>query len=289
MKIAVTGAGGFIGSALVLYLESEGHDLTLLSREDLSDPDFSGVETVIHCAALAHRTGSERPNADAFDAVNHRLTVGLAEKARQSGVRRFIFVSTIYTIAGNPSPLTPDLPFAPRDDYGQAKAKAEAALLAMTGIEVVIARPVLVYGPDARANLRALMKLCDTGLPLPFGLANNCRSFVSLENVVRALDFLAQAPAADVSGQIFHLAEPQPRSTRELVAKARKAMGRPSRLVPMPAFLMRILLTLSGRKTLYEQLFGDMVADTSSLLALGFEYLPGDPQLEAMAKAAQNN
>ncbi len=287
MKVAVTGAGGFIGSAVLRELAGNGHDTLALSRDALLAPDFDGVDAVIHCAALAHRTGAERPQADEFDAVNHRLTVELAEKARQAGVRRFIFVSTIYTIAGNPSPLMSDMPLSPRDDYGHAKAKAEAALLAMRGIEVVIARPVLVYGPDARANLRALMKLCDTGLPLPFGLADNRRSFVSLENVARALVFLVNAKKDQVSGQIFHLAEPEPRSTRELVSKARKAMGRPSRLLPVPAFLMKVLLTLVGRQTLYEQLFGDMVADTSSLLAIGFDYLPGDPQIAAMATATQ--
>jgi len=260
MRIAITGAHGFIGSAVLRQLVNDGHETVALSRNDLPAPDFSDVEVVIHCAALAHRTGAERPQADEFDAVNHRLTVQLAEKARKAGVRRFIFVSTIYTIAGNPSPLVPDMPLAPRDDYGQAKAKAEVALLAMTDIEVVIARPVLVYGPNARANLRALMKLCDTGLPLPFGSANNRRSFVSLENVARALAFLANTGSDQVSGNIFHLAEPEPRSTHELVSKARAAMGRPSRLVPVPAFCMEMLLTLLGKKTLYEQLFGDMVA-----------------------------
>lgn len=289
MKTAVTGASGFIGSAVLCCLASEGYETLALSRNELSAPDFSDVETVIHCAALAHRTGAERPQADEFDAVNHRLTVTLAEKAKQAGVRRFVFVSTIYTIAGNPSPLMPDMPFAPRDDYGRAKAKAEAALLAMTGIEVVIARPVLVYGPEARANLRALMKLCDTGLPLPFGSANNHRSFVSLENAARALVFLAKAPSDKVAGQIFHLAEPEPRSTRELVSKARAAIGRPLRLMPVPAVCMRILLTLVGKKTLYEQLYGDMVADTSSMLTIGFDYLPGDPQIVAMAKSTQEN
>lgn len=289
MRIAVTGAGGFIGNAVLRELSGEGHETIAISRNDLLVPNFSDVETVIHCAALAHRTGTERPQADEFDAVNHRLTVELAKKAMQDGVRRFIFVSTIYTIANNPSPLMPDMSLAPRDDYGCAKAKAETALLAMTGIEVVIARPVLVYGPDARANLRALMKLCDTGLPLPFGSANNHRSFVSRENVARALAFLTQAPADKVAGQIFHLAEPRPRSTRELISKTRAAMGRPSRLLPVPAACMRILLTLVGKKTIYEQLFGDMVADTSSLLNIGFQYLPGDPQIIAMAKAAQKN
>lgn len=289
MKVAVTGARGFIGGAVVQQLMGEGHETIGLSRDDLSDPDFAGVDTVIHCAALAHRTGAERPQADEFDAVNHHLTIDLAQKAKQSGVRRFIFVSTIYTVARNPLPLTPDMPLAPYDDYGRAKAKAEIALLAMTGIEVVIARPVLVYGPDARANLRALMKLCDTALPLPFGLANNRRSFVSLENVARALAYLANAQSDQVSGKIFHLAEPQPRSIRELVSIARKAMDRPSRLLPVPAFAMKLLLSMLGKKTLYDQLFGDMIADTSSLLAVGFHYLPGDSQIAAMAKTAQRS
>ncbi|MDH7785045.1 UDP-glucose 4-epimerase [Ochrobactrum sp. 19YEA23] len=289
MKIVVTGAGGFIGSAVAQQLNHERHQVTPLSRSDLAHADFAEIEVVVHCAALAHRTGAERPDADAFDAVNHRLTVELAAKAKQAGVKRFIFVSTIYTIAGNPSPLTPDMPLAPRadDDYGRAKAIAEAALLAMTGIEIVIARPVLVYGPGARANLRALMKLCDSALPLPFGMANNRRSFISLQNAARALVFLSQAPAEKVVGRVFHLAEPKPRSTRELVSIARRAMGRPVRLLPVPPVLMRLLLTGLGRKGLYEQLFGDLTADTSSLIEAGFEYLPGDPQIEAMALEAR--
>lgn len=283
MRIAVTGAGGFIGGALVRMLRAEGHDVVPLSRNDLSDPDLSGIETVVHCAALAHRTGSERPDATTFDAVNHRLAVELAFKAKAACVKRFVFVSTIYTIAGNPLPLTPDMPLAPRDDYGRSKAKAEADLSAMTGIEIVIARPVLVYGPSARANLKALIKLCDNGLPLPFGLARNRRSFVSLENVARALVFLSTAPADRVAGQVFHLAEPQTRSTRELVTKLRAALGKPPRLVPVPPVLMKMLLAALGKRGLYDQLFGDLVADGSSLIAAGFDYLPGDPQLEAMA------
>ncbi|MBB4092901.1 NAD-dependent epimerase/dehydratase family protein [Ochrobactrum pecoris] len=284
MKIAVTGAGGFIGSALTQMLGREGHDVLPLSRNELSDPDFSGVETVVHCAALAHRTGAERPDADTFDAVNHRLAVELATKAKAADVKRFVFVSTIYTIAGNPSPLTPDMPLKPRDDYGRAKAKAEADLREINGIEVVIARPVLVYGPGARANLMALIKLCDSGLPLPFGLANNRRSFVSLENVARALTFLSVAPAEKVAGQVFHLAEPQPRSTKELVTKLRAALGKPVRLVPVPPIFMRIVLSAAGKSGLYDQLYGDLVADSSSLIEAGFNYLPGDRQLEAMAR-----
>ncbi|MEJ5018882.1 NAD-dependent epimerase/dehydratase family protein [Ochrobactrum vermis] len=284
MKIAVTGAGGFIGSALTQMLTGEGHEVLPLSRNELSDPDLSDVETVVHCAALAHRTGAERPDAATFDAVNHRLAVELAVKAKAACVRRFVFVSTIYVIAGNSSPLMPDMPLKPRDDYGRAKAKAEAGLREISGIEIVIARPVLVYGPGARANLKALIKLCDSGMPLPFGLANNKRSFVSLENVARALTFLSVAPAEKVAGRVFHLAEPQPRSTKELVTKLRAALGKPERLVPVPPIFMRILLSAAGKSGLYDQLYGDLVADSSSLVDAGFDYLPGDRQLEAMAR-----
>ncbi|KAB2717398.1 NAD-dependent epimerase/dehydratase family protein [Brucella intermedia] len=285
MRIAVTGAGGFIGSALTQMLAGEGYEVLPLSRNALSGPDLSGVETVVHCAALAHRTGAERPDVATFDAVNHRLAVELAARAKAAGVRRFVFVSTIYTVAGNPSPLTPDMPLKPRDDYGRAKARAETDLRELSGIEIVIARPVLVYGPGARANLKALIRLCDSGLPLPFGLANNQRSLVSLENVARALTFLSVAPAQKVAGRVFHLAEPQPRSTKELVTKLRTALGKPSRLVPVPPVVMRLLLSAAGRSGLYDQLYGDLVADTSSLIEAGFDYLPGDRQLEAMAQA----
>ncbi|MCB4918318.1 NAD-dependent epimerase/dehydratase family protein [Brucella intermedia] len=285
MRIAVTGAGGFIGSALTQMLAGEGHEVLPLSRNALSGPDLSGVETVVHCAALAHRTGAERPDAATFDAVNHRLAVELATRAKAAGVKRFVFVSTIYAIAGNPSPLTPDMPLNPRDDYGRVKARAETDLRELSGIEIVIARPVLVYGPGARANLKALIRLCDSGLPLPFGLANNRRSFVSLENVARALTFLSVAPAQKVAGRVFHLAEPQPRSTKELVTMLRTALGKPSRLVPVPPVVMRLLLSAAGKSGLYDQLYGDLVADTSSLIDAGFDYLPGDRQLEAMAQA----
>ncbi|MCK1977841.1 hypothetical protein LNK15_12465, partial [Jeotgalicoccus huakuii] len=101
-----------------------------------------------------------------------------------------------------------------------------------------------------RANLKALIRLCDSGLPLPFGLANNRRSFVSLENVARALTFLSVAPAQKVAGRVFHLAEPQPRSTKELVTKLRAALGKPSRLVPVPPVVMRLLLSAAGKSGL---------------------------------------
>ncbi len=288
MTIAVTGAGGFVGSAVLRLLEETGQSALLLSRENLAQANFTGIETVIHCAALAHRTGAERPDQKTFDAVNHRLAVELAHRARDAGVKRFVFVSTIYTVAGNPQPLVPDMPLLPKagDAYASAKTQAEAALRTIEGIEMVIARPVLIYGPGARANLKALMRLCDSAVPLPFGNATNRRSFVSLQNVARALVFLATAPTEKVAGRVFHLAEPEPRSTLELVSKARASIGRPARLLPVPRWVMKVLLTALGKGSLYDQLFGDLVADGSAINKVGFDYLPGDAQIEAMAHTA---
>lgn len=291
MKIAVTGAGGFVGSAVLHELQEAGLPSLPLSRSDLAQADFSGVETIIHCAALAHRTGKERPDEEAFDTVNHRLVVDLANRARSAGVKRFVFVSTIYTVAGNLMPLTPDMPLRPRegDAYAIAKAKAEAALMAMDGIEIVIARPTLIYGPDARANLKALMKLCDSSLPLPFGMAENRRSLVSLQNAARALVFLSTEQTEKVAGRIFHLAEAEPRSTRELVTKVRQALGRGAKLLPVPLWMMKLALTMLGKKGLYDQLFGDFLVDGSALTKADFDYLPGDAELAAMALQARNN
>ncbi len=100
--------------------------------------------------------------------------------------------------------------------------------------------------------------------------------------------FLSEAPAEKVAGRVFHLAEPQPRSTREIVGKARAAMQRPARLVPVPPLIMKFCWGI-GKRGLYDQLFGNLVADSSSLIEAGFEYLPGDPQLELMARAAKDS
>ncbi|MBX8814247.1 NAD-dependent epimerase/dehydratase family protein [Ochrobactrum sp. MR34] len=283
MKIAVTGAGGFIGRRLVVYLREQAHEVQIIARHELSEPDFSGVECVIHCAGIAHRSGKNAADPSEMDAVNHRLAVALAEQARTAGVKRFIFVSTINVVAGHPSPLTTDLSYRPLSDYGYTKALAEQGLLKMQGIEIGIARPALVYGAGAPGNLRLLLKLCDSAVPLPFGCANNQRSFVSCNNVVRALEFMAQADQAQIDHRIFHLADPVLLSTKQLVTRLRQAMGKANRMVPVPRPLMKAGLTLLGKKAIYEQLFEDLIIDGNDLKAAGFTYHDGQPDMAAMA------
>ncbi|HWD12490.1 MAG TPA: NAD-dependent epimerase/dehydratase family protein [Pseudochrobactrum sp.] len=283
MKIAVTGAGGFIGRRLVQHLCEHAHEVRIIARHELSEPDFSGVECVIHCAGIAHRSGSNAASPAEMDAVNHRLALVLAEQARAAGVKRFIFVSTINVVAGHPPPLTADLSYHPLSDYGHTKALAEQGLLKMQGIEIGIARPALVYGAGAPGNLRLLLKLCDSVLPLPFGSANNQRSFVSLSNVVRALEFMARADRVQIDHRIFHLADPVALSTKQLVMMLRQAMGRANRMVPVPRRLMQAGLIPLGKKAMYEQLYEDLIIDGSDLEMAGFAYSDGQPDMTAMA------
>ena len=288
MKIAVTGAGGFIGRRLVMHLREQAHEVRIIARHELSEPDFSGIECVIHCAGIAHSSGSNAASPAEMDAVNHRLVLALAEQARMAGVKRFIFVSTINVVAGHPSPLTTDLSYRPLSDYGHTKALAEQGLLKMQGIEIGIARPALVYGAGAPGNLRLLLKLCDSAVPLPFGCANNQRSFVSCNNVVRALEFMALAGQSQIDRRIFHLADPVLLSTKQLVTRLRQAMGKANRMVPVPRSLMKAGLTFLGKKAMYEQLFEDLMIDGSDLKAAGFTYRDGQPDMTAMADAYIN-
>lgn len=283
-KIAVTGSAGFIGSALVRHLR-ENCDTIAIGRNALPRPDLSGVDVVIHCAALAHRFGKSTLPYEELDKVNNLLASDLAKHAAESGVKRFVFVSTINVVAGNKPPLTPEMEYNPLNDYGRSKARAEQSLMQLKGIDIVIARPSLVYGPNAPGNLAALMRLCRSGIPLPFGCAKNSRSFLSITNAIRALEFLATAEADKVAGKIFHLAEPIPRSTAEIIAECRTARNRPARLVPVPKFVFRIPLSLLGKRAAYEQLFGDLEVDSTSLVAAGFRFVDGQPDLHAMAFA----
>lgn len=272
MKIAVTGAGGFIGSAVLAHLEQAGHQAVRITRDRLAKPDFSGVEAIIHCAGIAHKTGRNAADPAEMDAVNHHLVLSLAAQARDAGVSRFVFVSSINVVAGQPSPLTVNMPYHPLSAYGEAKALAEQGLLKMQGIECVIARPALTYGAGAPGNLQSLLRLCDSRLLLPFGCADNQRSFVSLNNVVRGLEFLAQAQRSKVAGRIFHLADPLPLATKQLVTLFRQMMNRPRNLMPVPRFVMKAGLVLLGKQVMYEQLFENMIIDGHDLEEAGFRY-----------------
>ncbi len=273
--IFVTGATGFIGSHVVHTLAARGYPLRvalrrpqavatlpsgvegvvvgdLQGRVEWSAP-LRGADTVIHLAGRAHVLREADSLAESLcQAVNVAATAALADAAGASGVRRFVFISSSKVLGEETRPgvvWTEDTPPAPQDAYGRSKLAAEQALGEVsrdTGIEVVILRPPVVYGPGVRANIFELFRLVDRGVPLPLGLVQNRRSFVFVGNLVDAIIHVVGAPSA--AGQVFHVCDGVPVSTTTLVSAIGRALDRPVRLLPVPPGLLR----LAGRA-------GDMV------------------------------
>ncbi|NWO04484.1 MAG: NAD-dependent epimerase/dehydratase family protein [Alteromonadaceae bacterium] len=280
--IAITGATGFIGHYLQQELARAGFPVVGITRNggngcrsvgDLSaaprwEACLEGVETVIHCAAVAHRpVGCTPEELDYLDRVNVQATESLASACRHAGVRRLIFLSSVKvygeSTAGR-SPFTETDPLAPEDAYGESKRQAEAILEAHAGerLQVCSLRLPLVYGPNAKANVRKLERLSLSGLPLPFGSIRNRRSLLSLDNlgcVVKALLSRAEWPCR------LNVADPGPVSVAELVRYLAAAHGRRVRLFPVPVALFTLAGRLAGRQSMVQRLTGDLEMDTTCL------------------------
>jgi nucleoside-diphosphate-sugar epimerase len=267
--IVVTGGNGFVGRRLCAELAARGRSVRAAVRE-LREPDpqafpvgdidadtdwdaaLAGAEAVIHCAARVHvmRDSANDPLA-AFRAVNLEGTRRLAEVAAAAGVRRVVYLSSIKvngesTVPGSPFRAS-DTP-RPSDAYAVSKWEAEQALYeiaARTGLEVVVVRPPLVYGPGVRANFERLMRLVARGAPIPLGSVDNRRSMVGLDNLVDLLIRCVDHPAA--ARQTFLVSDRRDLSTPEWIRMLAVAMGRPARLLPVPPALLRLGGRLAGR------------------------------------------
>lgn len=295
-KILVTGAGGFVGTALVRHLRDRGCpvvavyrqllDSTLRSgpatfiRELSVDTDWSqplsGVDTVIHLAARVHQLG-EVPGVASekrYDEVNRAATLKLAQDAVAAGVRRFIFVSSIkvngdWTLPGRPF-RADDHP-RPSDAYARSKAAAEQQLLALmaeTGLEVVIVRPSLIYGPGVKANVAKLLDTLARGVPLPLGgVRYNRRSLLAVENLLDLLTLCIEAPQA--AGATLLVSDDEDVSTAELIELLGEGLGKKVRLIPIPASWLEGGARLLGRAEVAQRLCGSLQVDiqpTKSLL-----------------------
>lgn len=284
----VTGANGFVGRRLCeALLAREGLVRAAVRRADTgqlpgvevvpgcnleSDSHWStalgGVECVVHCAARVHvMKESAVDPLTAFRQLNVGGTLRVATAAVHAGVRRFVFLSSVKVLGESTSDRGPyteaDVP-APEDAYGQSKHEAEQALKALaenTGMEVVIVRSPLVYGPGVGGNFNSLLKLVDSGWPLPFEGIPNARSMVYVGNLI---DFLMHLTLRDgVGGETFLVNDGRDISTTELVSMLRRELGRQTRLFGVPWALVSRLARWLRRDALVSRLTGSLQVDAS--------------------------
>jgi nucleoside-diphosphate-sugar epimerase len=226
------------------------------------------VNVVISCAARAHVMNDEAGDPlTAYRNVNTAGTLKLARQAATEGVKRFIYISSVKVNGKSTTDshrfTTHDTP-SPEDAYGVSKHEAEQelkALAAETGMEVVIIRPPLVYGPGVKGNFASMIKLVEKGLPLPLGAIHNKRSMVALDNLVDLIITCIDHPAA--ANQTFLVSDGHDVSTTELLRGVARAMGKPSRLIPVPAPLLQWGAALIGKQDMARRLLGSLQVDIS--------------------------
>lgn len=314
IQAIVTGATGFVGNALVKRLLKEsGHPLVATGRQATVWPagvrgvrvgelgpetDWSeafegeAARAVIHLAARVHVMDEKADDPlGEFRRANVSGTLNLAQQAAASGARRFIFVSSVKV---NGEGTAPGLPYTvetrprPVDPYGISKLEAEEGLRALageTGMEVVIIRPVLVYGPGVKANFFNLMKWLGSGIPLPLGAIRNKRSLVALDNLVDLIVTCIHHPAA--ANRTFLVSDGEDLSTPELLRRLGDALGRPARLLPVPPGMLAAAAAMLGKGAVSRRLCGSLQVDIGKTREL-LGWSPPVSVDEALAETAQH-
>ncbi|MGR9087540.1 MAG: UDP-glucose 4-epimerase family protein [Gammaproteobacteria bacterium] len=309
--ILITGANGFIGTGLCARMVSEGWPVRAsvrpsgqippeVDRIDIGDIDkdtdwtrsLQNVDTVIHLAGRAHVTKdcALDPLAE-FRRINVEGTMNLARQARVFGVRRLIFISSI-KVNGENTPLRHpftalDRP-APSDPYGISKHEAEQGLLQLadaSGMEIVIIRPPLVYGPGVEGNFLTMMRWLDKGIPLPLGRVYNKRTLVALDNLVDLIMTCIRHPAA--VNRTFLAGDAEDLSTTELLRRLASALGKKPRLLPIPVGFLNFCLGLLGKRALVQKLCGSLQVDIGQTRSV-LDWTPPVKVDDALRKAAQD-
>jgi UDP-glucose 4-epimerase len=311
MSVLVTGGTGFVGAKLVeslastesvavkacvrkLPINSSGRISYVMVPSIDARTDWSvllqGVNVIVHTAARVHVMGPHSPDDnDRYFEVNVAGTIRLAEQAAAAGVKRFIFLSSIKVNGEGTSSnraFTADEPPAPMDAYGVSKAEAETRLLSLAyrcAMEVVIIRPVLVYGPGVKANFLSMMRWLDRGIPLPFADIRNQRSLVAVGNLVDFIRLCAVHPAA--ANHIFLVSDGEDLSTSDLLRRTARSLSVRPRLFQFPGKIIGGIAKLFGKGPQLERLVGSLQVDISkNKLLLG--WVPPVPVDEALEETA---
>jgi nucleoside-diphosphate-sugar epimerase len=288
LRVLVTGATGFVGTTLIARLVNDRRfDVRGAVRREASalpagveriavgdltpEVDWqhavAGADAVVHLAARVHvMREAAADSLEEFRRVNVEGSLNLARQAAVAGVRRLVFLSSV-KVNGEMGTFTEaDIP-APEDAYGISKLETELGLrriAAETGMEVVIIRPPLVYGPGVKANFQALIRAVARGIPLPLGAIENRRSLVALDNLVDSILTCIGHPAA--ANETFLVSDGEDLSTTDLIRRLARAMGRPARLIPVPAAVLMAGASLLGKREVAQRLLGSLQVDISKAL-----------------------
>jgi UDP-glucose 4-epimerase len=290
--ILLTGATGFVGAHVLTQLIKSNYPLIrtygrhpprYLSKEITGDithvigevrgqVDYTaalcGIDVVIHCAAQAHvMKQSENICCDIYKDINVDGALNLASQAIAAGVKRFVFISSVKVNGESTDTVQPFNHIsctAPEDDYGRSKKTAEDGLRKLvlgTGMDLVVIRPPLVYGPGVKGNFLSMMNLINKNIPIPLGSITNKRSLVALDNLVDLIITCIDHPKA--SNQTFLVSDDQDVSTTELLKKMASAFGKKSRLIPVPMCLIQLIASLLGKRAVAQRLCSSLVVDIS--------------------------
>lgn len=287
-RVLVTGAGGFVGRTLVPALRAGNWQVREAARsprsgaievgnfDDATDwtAALEQCDVVVHLAARVHdRTRAAACDLEGFRRTNRDATLHLAEAAAQAGVQRFVFLSSIKVNGEGRDTVykAADLP-EPQGAYAVSKYEAEQGLwdiAARTGLNLVIIRPPLVYGPGVGGNFRTLISLVRRGVPLPFGAVHNRRSLVGVTNLSSAISHVLKHQKA--VGKTWLVSDQCDISTPELIRLIASAAGKRPMLLPIPPALLRTAAYMVGRGHTFGQIAGSLTVDSTPLtLELGW-------------------
>ncbi|WP_444909457.1 UDP-glucose 4-epimerase family protein [Microbulbifer sp. TRSA005] len=305
-RVLLTGASGFIGSALLSALRSKRVKVLPVYRHEVegglyvpridAETDWgttlNNIDVVIHTAARVHvmQESAVDPLAE-FRKVNLEGTLQLARQAASSGVKRFIFLSSIKVNGESTTgrgPFTAEEPSNPVDPYGISKKEAEDALIALaeeTGLEVVVIRPPLVYGPGVKANFQSMMRWLQKGIPLPLGSINNRRSLVSVYNLIDLITVCIEHPNA--RNQVFLVSDGLDMSITDLLRRLSRSLRCRALLIPVPASVLIFTLSLLGKRAVADRLCGSLQVDIGKTMNL-LDWQPPVSVEEGLAKTAES-